>query len=99
MDEGSEGEPESREARLEVKVVPGASRDQIAGMLGERVKIRVAAAPEGGKANESVRRLIARALGVPIRSVTIIAGQTRPEKTVEVEGISPVEVRRRLKLG
>lgn len=83
-------------ARLAVKVVPGASRDQVAGMLGERLKIRVSAPAEGGMANAAVCRLLANALGIPIRSVSIIEGHTRPEKTVALGGVSLDEVRRRL---
>jgi uncharacterized protein (TIGR00251 family) len=47
-----------------VKAVPGASRDEIAGVLGGRLKVRVAAPPEGGKANRAIAMLLARAIGV-----------------------------------
>ncbi|MFM7075771.1 MAG: DUF167 domain-containing protein, partial [Planctomycetaceae bacterium] len=51
-------------ARLEVKVVPGSSRDQIVGWLGDALKIKVTAPPEKGKANERVVELLAGALGI-----------------------------------
>ncbi len=73
--------------RLRIKVVPGASRSKIAGVLGDRLKINVAAPPEGGKANRAVCELIAEALGVAVRDVAIIEGQTQPRKTVEVIGV------------
>lgn len=78
---------------LLVKVVPGAKRDQISGMLGDRVKIRVAAPPEDGRANEAVCAVIARTLGIRERQVEIVSGRTHPEKTVRIEGMSGREVR------
>lgn len=69
---------------IRVKAVPGASRDEIAGPLGDRLKIRVAAAPEGGKANKAICRLIAKRLGAPAKSVEVVTGPTNPEKTVRV---------------
>jgi len=75
-------------AIVRVKVVPGASGDRIAGPLGGRLKVRVAAPPEGGKANRAVCRLIAAAVGVPERDVSVVAGHTRPQKAVAIEGVS-----------
>ena len=74
-------------ATLRVKVVPGSSREAIAGRLGDRLKVRVSAPPEAGAANEAVCRLIAGALGVRARDVRITSGQTRPEKTLEIDGV------------
>ncbi|MBL9119930.1 MAG: YggU family protein [Phycisphaerae bacterium] len=73
---------------IRVKAVPGASRDQIAGLLGERLKIRVAAPPEGGKANVAICALLAKAIGVAKRAVEVESGATNPEKTVRVAGTS-----------
>jgi uncharacterized protein (TIGR00251 family) len=73
---------------IRIKVVPGGSRDQIAGTLGDALKIKVSAPPEGGKANAAVCALLARALGVAKRDVTVIAGHTQPHKQIRVAGIS-----------
>lgn len=73
---------------LRVKVVPGASRDRIVGMLGDRLKLSVSAAPEAGKANKAVCKLLAKTLGVAPRDVSVSAGQTQPVKTITVTGIS-----------
>lgn len=76
---------------LRIKAVPGAKRDEIAGALGEgeqaRLKIRISAPPEGGKANKAICRLIAQALGAKPRGVSVHAGQTNPEKTLRIEGV------------
>lgn len=82
--------------RIGVKVVPNSSRDEIVGPLGDRLKIKVAAPPEGGRANRAVCRLMAAAAGVPERAVTVVAGQGRAEKTLRVEGRSAADLGARL---
>ena len=74
---------------IRLKVVPGASRTRLAGLLGDRLKIHVAAPPEGGKANRAVCQLLAEILGVPTRQVSITAGHSQPVKTALVTGLSP----------
>lgn len=83
-------------ARLAIKVVPGASRDGVAGWLGDALKIRVAAPPERGKANAAVERVLADALGVAPESVRVVAGATSARKTVEIAGLGEAEIRARL---
>lgn len=83
---------------LRVKVVPGAKRDQIAGVLGDRLKIRTSAPPENGKANAAVCELIAKAVGVKPRDVTIESGHTNPEKTLRLAGADRETVMRALGL-
>jgi uncharacterized protein (TIGR00251 family) len=82
--------------RFPVKVVPGASRDRIVGVLGDSLKVAVSKAPEGGAANHAVVELLAVALNVVAKQVEIVKGQTNPRKEVLVRGIAPDELRRRL---
>jgi uncharacterized protein (TIGR00251 family) len=82
--------------RFAVKVVPGAARDEIAGWLGDALKLRVRAAPERGKANAAALALLARVLELPPKSVRIVAGETSARKQVEIAGLSMLEVRERL---
>jgi uncharacterized protein len=70
---------------LRIKVVPGASRSEIVGVLGDRLKIRIAAPPEKGKANETLLNLIAEWLGT--KNIELIAGHGSAEKTVRVDGM------------
>lgn len=86
-------------AEVRVKVVPGASRDRIAGVLGDALKVQVAAAPERGKANAAVEALIADALGVARSAVTVVSGPTQPRKTIRVDGLTADEVIKRLGVG
>jgi len=81
---------------LSIKVVPGSSRDRIAGWLGETLKVTVSAPPEGGRANAAVVATLASALGVPASAVRIVRGATSPRKVVEVDGLSDAEMRARL---
>lgn len=81
---------------LRVKVVPGASRDKVVGMLGDRLKVAVSAPPEAGKANKAVCKLLSSVLGVPPRDVTVTAGHTQPAKTLMVTGISVEQAAQRL---
>lgn len=83
---------------IRLKVVPGSSRDAIAGVLGDRLKIKVAAAPEAGKANAAVCELLARALHVKRRDVAIEVGATSPEKTARVRGIALADAAARLEV-
>jgi len=73
-----------------VKVVPGASRDRIAGELGNALKVAVSKPPSGGAANEAVIALLADALGLPRGSVSITRGHSNPRKEILVHGI-PVD--------
>lgn len=70
---------------LRLKVVPGASRAALAGVLGDRLKVRVAEPPEGGKANRAVLELLTEWLGGA--SVELVSGHHTPLKTVRVRGI------------
>lgn len=83
--------------RIRVKVVPGASRDALAGVLGDRLKIRVAAPPEGGRANDAVAALLADALLVPIASITLVNGASNPRKTFAARGVTLSDALERLR--
>ena len=76
------------EVRLRVKVVPGASRTRIAGTLGDRLKISVAAPAHGNQANRAVVTLLAKTFGLHERDVAILTGHQQPRKTVRLDGVS-----------
>lgn len=71
---------------LRLKVVPGSSRACVAGPLGDRLKVRVAQPPEGGRANAAVEELLERLTGRPCR---IASGHAAPLKLVLVQGGRP----------
>ena len=79
-----------------IKAVPGASCDEIAGIIGDRLKVRISAAPEAGKANKAICKLLASALGVKVKQVSIESGQSNPEKIVRLVGIPHTDVMKKL---
>ncbi len=70
------------------KVVPGSSKTAVCGLFDGMVKFKVAAAPQKGKANQSLIEFLAKWLGVKKNAVSIISGQTTPVKHVQVQGVS-----------
>ena len=66
-------------------------------MLGEVLKVQVAAAPEKGKANEAVRELLAEVFAVKIGQIELISGQTQPRKTFLLKGVNDAAVREKLR--
>lgn len=84
---------------IRVKVIPGARADTIVGPLGDRLKVRVSAPPEQGKANAAVLALLAASLGSKPAALELVAGHANPEKTVRVRGFTVTEVAERLGLG
>lgn len=82
--------------KLAIKVVPGAARDGIVGWLGDSLKVRVTAAPEKGRANAAVEKLVADALGVAPGRVAIVQGKSSARKVMEITGMDEDEVHNRL---
>jgi uncharacterized protein len=71
---------------FKVRVVPRASRSEIIGEHDGALRVRIAAPPVDGAANEELVRLLAKAFGLPRSAVAISAGQTSKVKTVGVKG-------------
>ncbi|MBI1175578.1 MAG: YggU family protein [Sideroxydans sp.] len=71
---------------LVLHVQPGAKRSEVAGLHGEALKIRLAAPPIEGRANEALLRFIADSFGVPLRNVELRQGAQSRHKTIKVSG-------------
>jgi uncharacterized protein YggU (UPF0235/DUF167 family) len=82
--------------RLRLRVSSGAARPGIVGRYGDGWKLRVAEAPERGRANDAVLSLLAQTLDVPRSSLTLVSGRGARDKVVELDGLEPDEVERRL---
>lgn len=72
--------------RIQLKVIPKSSRNRVVGWVGDRLKVAVTAAPERGKANEAVIETLAAELGIAPQRIRIVAGETSPLKTLQIEG-------------
>jgi uncharacterized protein (TIGR00251 family) len=75
-----------------VKVVPRASRNQIVGMEGDAVKVRLNAPPVESKANEELVRFLAETLGVSRAQIEIVTGHASRHKVVRVRGVTVREI-------
>jgi uncharacterized protein len=78
--------------RFAIHVQPRARRPGVDGTHGAALRVRVGAAPVDGAANEAVVAVLAGALGVPKRNVTIVSGQSARAKVVEVAGVGVADV-------
>ncbi len=72
---------------FDVQVVPRASRDRIGPVVGDRLKVQLTAPPVDGAANEALRSVLAKALGVARGSVSILHGATGRKKTIRIIGV------------
>lgn len=81
-------------ARASIRLQPRASRDAVAGRLGDECKILVRAPAVDGRANQACIEFLARGLNVPKSAVRIVAGQTSRHKRVEVQGITQQSLER-----
>ena len=71
---------------LTLHIQPGAKKTELAGLHGEALKIRLAAPPVDGKANEGLLRFVAERLQLPKSAVTLKSGQTSRHKVLEIAG-------------
>jgi uncharacterized protein (TIGR00251 family) len=85
--------------RLAVRVQPRSRSNEIAGERAGALIVKVTAPPRDGKANDAVRRLIAKRLRVPAGRVSIVRGESSRDKLVEVDGVGDEELRRALGAG
>ncbi len=83
-------------ARFSVKVQPRARKTEVDGKLGDSFKLRLAAPPVDGKANEECVRFLAGLFGVARPAVRIVSGLTARIKIVEIDGVDQASVERRL---
>jgi hypothetical protein len=70
-----------------VKAVPGSSRTEITGIYNSMLKVRLAAAPEKGKANQALIKLLAEKLNVPKKEIAITAGLSSAVKQISIKNI------------
>ncbi len=80
------------------KIVPGSSKTAVVGTLDSMVKVKVAAPPEKGKANQCLIAFLAKQLGVRKNAIHIVTGQSNPIKHVQITGISAETLRVQLGL-
>jgi uncharacterized protein (TIGR00251 family) len=83
---------------LRIHVQPGAGRSAVVGRHGDALKVRVAAPPVEGRANEAARSLLAEALAVPEADVELTSGQSSRSKRFRLKGLDAEEADKRLRV-
>ncbi len=86
-------QPSGADVILRLHIQPAAKQTGIAGLHGDALKIRLAAPPVDGKANEALIAFLATKLGCSKSALEIIGGQTSRAKRVRVRGLTPEAVR------
>jgi uncharacterized protein len=84
--------------RLRVRATPRAKCTEIMGVHGGMIRIRLAARPTNGEANEELVHFLAKTLSVSRSAVTVLTGQTSRSKVVEISGVNPQLIAERLKV-
>lgn len=79
---------EAGRVRFSVRVQPRASRDEVSGVYGDALKIRLAAPPVDGAANDALVNFLAALFAVPRRAVRILAGESSRSKLIEIDGVT-----------
>ncbi|HEX6116516.1 MAG TPA: DUF167 domain-containing protein [Solirubrobacterales bacterium] len=85
--------------RIAVRVTARARSDEVVGERAGVLAVRVKAPPVEGRANDAVRKLLAKRLGVPASRVAVVRGGSSREKLIAVEGLETKALRRALGLG
>lgn len=79
-----------------MRVVPRASRNRIAGPMGDRLRLQVTSPPVEGEANRAVLELLAAGAGLPLRSAVLRAGASGRSKTIRLDCDDPASVAEKL---
>jgi uncharacterized protein (TIGR00251 family) len=87
-------EPVDNGIAFDVQVVPRSTKSHVAGTHGDRLHVKVNAPPIEGAANQAVCATIAKALGVPLRQVSIVRGVASRLKRVHVAGLNEGDARK-----
>ena len=83
---------------LSVHACPRAAQDQVQGLHGDAVKIRLRSPPVDGKANDALIAFLSQILDVPVRDLIIVAGHSSRRKRVAITGVTEAAVRAKLGL-
>ncbi|MDF9832823.1 uncharacterized protein (TIGR00251 family) [Ereboglobus sp. PH5-5] len=84
--------------KLAIKAIPNAPRNEVAGWLGDALKVKVRAPALEGRANEELCEFLAETLDLPKRAVSVAHGGKSRQKVVQIDGLSLDEARARLKV-
>lgn len=87
-------EPWEDGSSFHVKAHAGSRRDAVSGVHDGMLKVEVTTAPEKGKANKAILKLLSKKLGIPASDLVLLSGETNPRKRFGVRGVPPGALRR-----
>ncbi len=79
---------------IKIRVQPRASKNQLAGIMDDSLRVRITAPPVDGEANEACVKFLAEVFKVPRQSVQLVSGHTGRNKMIRIAGINAEEVLR-----
>jgi hypothetical protein len=85
-------------ARLRVRVIPRAKKNEITGWRDEALVVRLTAPPVEGAANKLLKRFLARELGLSASAIVIVSGEAARDKLLSLDGITDEELSTKLGL-
>ena len=85
--------PDGDGTRLRLHIQPRASRTEVAGLHGDALRIRLAAPPVDGAANDALIVFLADALDIPRRDITLVSGERSRDKRVRIIGLDSITTR------
>lgn len=86
-------ETTAKGVRVSVRVQPRASTNEVVGIHGDALRVRLTAPPVDGAANNALIDLLRRTFGIPAGAITIVYGASSRTKVVELEGVTEDRVR------
>ncbi len=86
-----------KSAMIRVSLLPKAQKGLVVGWMDDgALQVKVLAAPEGGRANIELLRVVAEELRIPVRHVSLESGSSSTNKILKIQGLSDEEVKRRI---
>ncbi len=84
--------------QLRIKVQPRSAKNQLCGLQGDDIKLKLTAPPVDGAANEACLRFFAELFDIPLNRIQIVSGQTGRNKIIRVAGLNKEQVLAKLNL-
>ncbi len=88
--------PEGKQVKIAVQIYPGASKNEVTGLINDILKIKIASPPVKGKANKELIDYLSRLLGISKDRLNIIKGHTSKNKLISIDGLSKISVLEKL---
>lgn len=86
----------TQSCRIAVKVIPNAPRNEVTGLLGDALRVKLHASPVDGRANKALCAFLADWLGLPGRAVSLVQGRNSQHKLIQLAGVDLATVQKKI---